>query len=79
MAIALLNKEKYLRAKRVAGDNDEKLAEEYKRIGGFYVEGPNKVIKDHVKIYGVYDKGAKKGAKKQTKKQTKKKAKKAKK
>ena len=66
MAIALLNKEKYLRAKRVAGDDEKKLVEEYKRIGGLYVEGPNEVIKDCAKIHGVYDK--KKRAKKKSKK-----------
>ncbi|GAG03808.1 unnamed protein product [marine sediment metagenome] len=64
MAYALVNKEKYLRAKAVAGDDDQKLLEEYQRIGGKTIESTNEVIEVTRKMVGIYDKGRKSSKKK---------------
>ena len=55
MAIALLNEEKYNRAKLVAGEDNEKLVEEYKRIGGAFTEGTNSEIDTTRKVIGIFD------------------------
>lgn len=54
-AIAFLNKEKFIRAKEVAGEDKVKLVEEYKRIGGAFKEGTNEVIESTKKYDAVFD------------------------
>ena len=65
-AIAILSKEKYLRAKKVAGDDQVKLVEEYKKLTPAWVEGSNEEIERTPKYIGFFDeeKKAKKPAKK---------------
>ena len=51
MAIAFLSEEKYKRAKVMAGD----LVENYKKIGGAFVEGDNETIEGTHKWTALFD------------------------
>ena len=44
MAIVLLNGDAYQRAKEIAGDDQAKLIEEYKKMGQAYIEGTNELV-----------------------------------
>jgi len=84
MAIAIINEEKFKRAKETVRDkegnaDDQALLVEYIRIGGKVIEGSNDQIERTPKMYGIYDKKKKVALKTKPTTMAKKKAKKGKK